>query len=299
MTPRPFFRLALRPAALAAAFAALAAASGGAQAQWLVGITSGNQIARFDVANPGMATSTAITGLDAGDRFVGLDLRPSNNTLYGLTLSNRIYTVNETTGVASFVAALSAPVINASQGWGLDFNPVADFSGASSLRVVGASGSHYAVNASTGAVTVATTLAAGYTGVAYTNSTPAGAPASTGLYYINSGTNSLGFAATGFNNPTITTVGALGLDVLNANGFEILGNGSAYAALNLDGGSLATGVYGIDLMTGTATLLGEFNGTLSGLTVSAVPEPGTWALMLAGVGLLGFSAKRRLGQLGR
>ncbi len=74
----------------------------------------------------------------------------------------------------------------------------------------------------------------------------AGAPASPGLHYIHSGSDSLGFAATGFN-----------------------------------------------LMTGAATRLGEFNGTLSGLTVSAVPEPGTYALMLAGLGVLGFSAKRR------
>lgn len=295
MTTRPFVRAALA----AAAFTALAAAAVPAQAQWLVGITSSNEIARFDVMNPGAATSTAITGLDAGDRFVGLDLRPSNNTIYGLTLSNRVYTINEVTGAASFVAALSTPVLNSSQGWGLDFNPVADFSGAASLRLVGAGGGNYAVNVNTGAVTTATSVATGYTGVSYTNSTTAGAPASTGLYYINSGTDSLGFAATGFNNPTITTVGALGLDVLSANGFEILGNGMAYAALNTDGGGLVTGLYSINLGTGAATRVGEFNGTLSGLTISAVPEPGTYALMLAGLGLVGFSAKRRLGRLTR
>jgi Domain of unknown function (DUF4394)/PEP-CTERM motif len=288
-----------RTAIQAAAFVVLAAASS-AQAQWLVGITSSNQLARFDAATPGASTSTAITGLDAGDRFVGLDLRPSNNMLYGLTLSNRVYTINEFTGAATFVAALSTPVLGASQGWGVDFNPVADFSGAASLRLVGAGGGNYAVNVNTGAVTTATPVAMGYTGVSYTNSTTAGAPASTGLYYINSGSDSLGFAATGFNNPSITNVGALGLDVLSANGFEILGNGMAYAALNISGSSsLVTGLYSINLGTGAATLVGEFNGTLSGLTVSAVPEPGTYALLLAGLGLVGFSAKRRLGQLGR
>lgn len=295
MTATSFLRTALAAAALAAA--------AGAQAQtastWLVGVTSSNELARFDVANPGAATRTAITGLDAGDRFVGLDLRPSNNTLYGLTLSNRIYMLNETTGAATFVAALSTPLLNSSQGWGLDFNPVADYAGAASLRVVGAAGGNYAVNVNTGAVTTATSLAAGYTGVAYTNSSPAGAPASTGLYYINSATDTLAFAATAFNSPTLTNVGSLGVDALSANGFEILGNGMAYAALNRDGGSLATGLYSINLSTGAATLMGEFNGTLSGLTVSAVPEPGTWALMLAGVGLLGFSAKRRLANRGR
>ncbi len=290
MSTASFVRTALQAAALAAL-----AATGSAHAQWLVGVTSSNQIARFDVMNPGAATSVAITGLDAGDRFIGLDLRPSNNTLYGLTLSNRVYTINETTGAVSFVAALSSAVVNSSQGWGLDFNPVADFSGAASLRLVGAGGGNYAVNVNTGAVTTATPIATGYTGVAYINSTPAGAPATTGLYYINSSTDSLGFASTGFNNPTISTVGSLGLDALGANGFEILGNGQAYAALNLDNGSLATGIYSISLTTGAATRLGEFNGTLSGLTVSAVPEPGTYALMLAGLALVGFSAKRRSG----
>jgi hypothetical protein len=37
---------------------------------------------------------------------------------------------------------------------------------------------------------------------------------------------------------------------------------------------LSTGLYRIDLLNGQATLLRQYQGTLSGLTVSAVPEPG-------------------------
>ncbi|MBP7668835.1 MAG: FxDxF family PEP-CTERM protein [Burkholderiaceae bacterium] len=64
--------------------------------------------------------------------------------------------------------------------------------------------------------------------------------------------------------------------------------------MNVDAGtSLATGIYGIDLATGNATLLGTYNGTLSGLTVSAVPEPQTYAMLLAGLVAVGAMARRR------
>ena len=45
-------------------------------------------------------------------------------------------------------------------------------------------------------------------------------------------------------------------------------------------------LYAINLATGQATMLGEFNGTLSGLTLAPVPEPGSWALMAAGAAWL-------------
>lgn len=282
-------RTLARVAATAAATGLLALS---AQAQMLVGLTSANQISVFDAMNPGMATTTAISGLAAGDRFVGIDLRPSNNTIYGITASNQIYTINEATGAATFVAALSTPIVSGNLGWGLDFNPVADFGGAASLRVVGSDGGNYAVNVNTGAVTVATSISPGFSAVAYTNSSPAGAPATTGLYYINSAGNSLAFTPTGFNNPTISTVGPLGVDVLNANGFEITG-GMGFAALNTDGATLGTGIYAVNLDTGSATLLGNFNGTLAGLTVSAVPEPGTYGLLLAGLAGVAWVARRR------
>ena len=280
----------------AVATAALTLATAGAQAITLVGLTSAHELARIDTGNIAGATTTAITGLAMGDRLVGIDLRPGNALIYGISLSNQIYTVDVATGAATFVAALSAPVVQANLGYGIDFNPVADFSGAASLRFVSSAGGNFAVNASTGAVgNAANTVAAGYTAVAYTNSMPLpmAAPASTALYYIDSSTDTLARAASAFNTPTITTVGALGVDVLKANGFDIA-NGRGYAALNVDAGtSLATGIYGIDLATGNATLLGTYNGTLSGLTVSAVPEPQTYAMLLAGLVAVSAMARRR------
>jgi len=277
--------------------AALALAAAGAGAVPLVGLTSAHELARFDSASPGTATRVAITGLAAGDRLVGIDLRPSNNQLYGISQNQGLYTLDPHTGAARLVATLSSPVVSGTLGWGIDFNPVADYAGASSLRFVSSAGGNFAVNAGTGAVGNTTnTIAPGYTAVAYSNSQPlAGSgPAGTALYYIDSSTDTLAMAPGAFNTPGIVTVGPLGIDVLRANGFEIAPDGMAYAALTTDmGSSLVSGLYRIDLATGQATMLGEFNGTLSGLAVSPVPEPASWALMAGGAALLAGARRRR------
>lgn len=82
---------------------------------------------------------------------------------------------------------------------------------------------------------------------------------------------------------------------MGANGFELLSDGSAFAAVNVDRGGLRSLLVSIDLATGSATELGEFTGTINGLAAapSAVPLPASLPLMLSVLGLFGIHAKRR------
>ena len=124
-----------------------------------------------------------------------------------------------------------------------------------SLRLVSSTGDNYGINVTTGAVTVATSIASGITGVAYRNSnasTPTVAPASTELYYINTATDTLASAPSSFNNPTITTIGSLGLDIQSGSGFEITSANNAFGAFTVSKNSknLKSYLYSVNLDTG-------------------------------------------------
>jgi hypothetical protein len=262
----------------------------------LIAINSANQIGVFNVVNTGDAVFNTITGDAWGESFVGIDLRPSNSLVYGITQSNKIFTIDAYSGNSTFVANLANPVIAAGKSYGFDFNPVADISGAASLRLVSSTGDNYAVNVNTGAVTLATSLIPGFTAVAYTNTNPSNpttVPNSTALYYINSANDTLNVATTGFNNPSISIIGGLGIDILSANGFDIGANGIGYAAVNMDNGLLKSQLIRINTVTGQAEWVSAFNGTINGLTIAPVPEPETYAMLIAGLGLLGLRARRK------
>ncbi|HEY0563331.1 MAG TPA: DUF4394 domain-containing protein [Methylophilus sp.] len=270
-----------------------------AQAELLVGLTTDNQIGVFDSgSNLSTISYVSIAGLAENESLVGIDLRPSNNTLYGISNMNNLYTVDAYTGAASFAFSLSTPIISASNGYGVDFNPVADAGSGASLRVVSTAGDNYAVNANTGAVTTATSIAAGFSGVAYSNSNPlqAGAPASTALYYLDSTNDTLSVATGAFNAPTINLVGMIGVDILRANGLELFGNGSLFAAVNTDDGTFDSKLLLINVVNGSSQLLGSFNGTLNGLAAapSAVPVPAALPLMASALGLFGVSRRKVL-----
>ena len=61
----------------------------------------------------------------------------------------------------------------------------------------------------------------------------------------------------------------------------------------MDDGSLKSKLITINTATGAATLVGTFNGTINGLTVAAVPEPETYAMLVAGLGFIGVVSRRR------
>ena len=108
----------------------------------LVGLTTVGSLVTFDSATPNtlIGAPVTITGLAGGETLVGIDYRPSNGTLYGVGSTNRIYTLNTSTGVATTVGAAGAFKLSGTS-FGVDFNPIAD-----RIRVVGNTGQNLRLN---------------------------------------------------------------------------------------------------------------------------------------------------------
>ena len=299
----PGWRFASAIAAACAAFGAAAPA----QAETIIGLTTTNALVTFDSSTPtqsGMAMN--ITGLvGADERILGIDMRVTSGKVYGLGSSGNLYTLNAATGAATFVAALMADpadLVNPFSGlsgssFGIDFNPTVD-----RLRITSNAGQNLRMNVDTGLVTTDTNLN-GATGSisasAYSNNDTDPLTA-TVLYGIDGGTDMM-YIQNPPNDGTQVAVGALGVNTSNVAGFDISGRtGMAYAALT-DGDTSKSGLYNINLATGAATWVGAFGyggatafaPPLLDVTVSAVPEPETYALMIAGLLGLGSLTRRR------
>ena len=240
----------------------------------LVALTDDNTLVSFDSNNPGASQFTSISGLDGV--LLGIDTRPADGSIYGITTANNIYTIDADSGEATYISTLDTPFEGGTIS-GFDFNPVAD-----RLRLVGDNDQDFRINVDTGEVTVDGTLAfaeddinsgvnPNVTAAAYTNSFDG--TISTQLYDIDTLLNDL-VLQNPPNDGTLVTVGDLGIDFDTLGGFEIVsaveGDNTAFAVSN-------TTLYSIDLDTGAASSLGEVGSTeslnLQGLT--AIQEEDT------------------------
>ena len=257
-----------------------------------VAVTSDNRIVSFDLDVRGVRTAVAISGLQASEQIVGIDIRPasgSTQTLYALSSAGRLYTVDAASGMATLVAALSPDPADASDAFtalagtsfGIDFNPVVD-----RLRVISDTGQNLRINVDNGRVTTDTALTVagaaltGSSATAYSNAF--GAACRTTHFFIDTSADRL-LSAVSSNDGTLSAIGALGVDVSAINGFDVLtaadGSNTLVAALTA-GSSVA--LYTINASTGAATQAGPITGlnsseTLRGIAVATLATAPTQA----------------------
>ncbi len=252
----------------------------------LVGLTTTNALVTFDSATPATIQSTVpVTGLQPSENLLGIDYRSTNGTLYGVGSTNRIYTINTSSGVASAVG--TGPFTPAISGanLGLNFNPAVD-----KIRVVTNTGQNLRINADTGVVAATDTPlaydAATYdaviggtapaptiVSVAYTkNANPTTGATVTTLYGIDANLDILvtqggpGDDTTSLspNTGVLYAVNKLGFDVTTNSGFDIeAGTDKAYVASG-------TKLYSVNLTTGAGTSIGVVGTgqTLRGLAIA-------------------------------
>ncbi|MES2785191.1 MAG: DUF4394 domain-containing protein [Pseudomonadota bacterium] len=233
-------------------------------------LTSDNRLSSFDLRTPNtLASNVAVTGLGTGETLVGIDFRPRDGVLFGLTNAGKLYTIDATTGAAVLRATLfadsgdlTAPYTGLSGTvTGVDFNPAAD-----RLRVITSDGQSLRIVVETATV-AGTTVTAGATttdgainrasapavvaAAAYSNSF--GGTTTTSLFNLERNTDQLTLQNPP-NNGTLTDIGPIGIDISGAAAFDIGGgsNGLALAALR----AAPTGpftLYNVSLTTGAAT----------------------------------------------
>lgn len=263
MNPKLTVRSTLLSAAAAAAFCFSASA---AQAATVAGLMDGGAtLVWIDTGSMKVTKTVKIQGAS----LVGIDVRPADKQLYGVTTQGKIVVIDAATGKVTEKSQISERLPEGGS-ISVDFNPAAD-----RLRVIGADGTSLRVNVEDGKATVDGSLKyaegdanKGKTpragAVAYSNSF-AGTK-ETALYDIDVANGVLVKQAPP-NDGILNTIGALGVKLDGGAAFDIVadGNGGNQAWL-VSGNRL----YLVDLTKGTAkqtNTIGGLKGKLMDIAV--------------------------------
>jgi len=248
--------------------AALLCAAPGAAEPTLVVLTAEGTLFVFPANGPEKARAIEPTGVSG--RLVGIDVRPADRRLYGLSAASEIYRVDPSTGAAELVATLTVPFDGEARS-GIDFNPLSD-----RLRLIGWDGQNLRVHPTLGATAVDRSLTwkpgdpnAGrqprVTAAAYSRNLPGAAD--TKLFVIDAERDVLALQDPP-NDGILATIGPLGIDFGPLGGLDILtgadGRDRAWAATG-------STLYAVDLGTGRAEPLGTIAGASSICSLAALP----------------------------
>lgn len=236
----------MRLIATAALFAASALP---AAAETAVALSGDRTLLWIDTAT---AAVTGQVDVQIEGRLLGIDLRPADNTLVGVTEDHKIVVIDHTTGTVTEKATMNTMLPSVDGPVVVDFNPAAD-----RLRFMTGTTNHR-VNPDTGEVTVDGELAflaedmhAGeapnIVAAAYTNSY--GKPEKTAMYNIDATIAGL-IQQTVPNDGTLGAIGKLGVALEGPVGFDVAtsadGTNTAWLAAN-------GGIHTVDLETGALT----------------------------------------------
>jgi len=252
--------------ALAGALAASTFVATSAQAGWIIGLVNGKQIVTIV---PATRKVTAKADIKGAGLLLGIDVRPADGMLYGVTSDGTIWTIDAKTGQASMKSKMSQtlkPGVVAT----VDFNPVAD-----RLRVMGSDGTNLRVNVDDGKVTTdgshkfadtdmhkgeKPNIVAG----AYTNSVKGAKE--TALYNIDATIGGLIKQAPP-NDGTLNAVGKLGIKV-DVVAFDIWSDGQGKNEAWLMAGDW---LHSVDLAIGKATPSVQIKGVSGVRDIAILP----------------------------
>lgn len=244
-------RYALR-AALLLGTATLATAAHAAPA---IGLVGGTTLVMFDTETRAVSGTMDVTGVDG---LAGIDVRPADKLLYGVTLAGEVVTIDTASGAATMKSTLSE-MLPSFEGAIVDFNPMAD-----RLRLMATDGTNHRVNVDDGMVTVDGALAyeAGdmhegetpaIVAAAYINSI--GKPEATAMYDIDATIAAL-IQQVSPNDGTLGAIGELGVEG-SSYAFDI----AATEALENTAYLVVDNVlHTVDLESGAATEVGAIEG---------------------------------------
>lgn len=237
-----------------------------ATAATIAALQDGKNIVWIDTVKMAVTGSAPLAG---GAALIGIDVRPSDGKLYGVTMDGVIVTVDPMSGKWEKKSDLSEK-LPAGATFTVDFNPVAD-----RMRLMGSNGLSLRINVDDGKATVdgshkyaetdkAKGMTPRVTAGAYMNSM-AGAK-ETALFNIDAASGMLVKQAPP-NDGTLNTVGALGVKVDGPIAFDIVSDGNGgNAAWLLAGGTL----HSVDTATGMAKAVGPIAGLKGNITDMAI-----------------------------
>jgi hypothetical protein len=222
-----------------------------------VGLVGDKTLVMFDTETLAVSGTMEVSGVDS---LLGIDLRPSNGTLVGVTPEMGIVSIDPALGEATEMATMDTALPLGDMPVIVDFNPAAD-----KLRFMTGTTNHR-VDVDTGAVTVDGSLdwqegdmhvgeEPAIVAAAYINSF--GKPEATKMYDIDSTIVAV-IQQVSPNDGTLGAIGKLGIDSpADTYAFDVQTNDAMENMAWLVNGNM---LYSVDLETGAATGVGMIEG---------------------------------------